>query len=1358
MKKIFQLAVWFVLLTRPALAQFTTVTGTVVDPHSVPYALGTITPTLVVPSGAGSPTLNGNPYSPPSGPVNLDKNGSFSFNVADNTVLLPAGTKWNFQVCSATGTVNPAIGTGPQCFSLASPITISGSTQSISTQLNAVALALTIPINGGGVCPGGSANQIQYNSTGNCAGISNVAAGSVLASQGATSVPAMQTKPYYDVRDWGLVQNGTTDDTAALTTLLSTIGTTNEADIIFTGPSALEPVVFTPNITVRFQQQGALVPISTSTAPGGAGFVQGSGSSNVNTLTSSCSVTLTGTTATNSIIFMETHFFTGAVVAIGSVTDNQGGFYRPIVQQGFNFSSVVSGWTHGNIPGGTVTVSIQYLSNLGAPVNVANGCIAWEISGMGPVIGTDASATSPESNSGSLVMSAGPITTTTGALVIGFGGQQYLNQSSCTPASGFTQPAGSAGFISGGSQPSTGYGFNLCATYKLSSPGGAQTPTSTITNDPLNIPLNKYWSYAAVSVLPASSILTVQGPLDAPAKKIFSNAFPGQGSIDFTGNTVIDKVFPEWWGACGTCTPTNNTNGIQAAVNAAFGTNRINGSQANQYNRELHFSALYQINGTITPLHMNGAHWTCSQRLACGFNQTATNTSIISTTAAGTFWDLDDFLFETNASQDLNHPLVDLNFTSTPNSDLVTQFVDFNRITFACNGLAKTGLRGAAAGGGAQYSNINNYNNEFEECTEAGYMIGSGSGCVPAQLATNALAINIFNGDFQGDNAYGIEWFGAGAIKVISTSFENGFSVGTNFGPQTGYDICGQIGAAGNNFVISDVRSESKNFVGGNGPYSIYDSFNGDQAFVLCQGGVPLVGTEIQGTSSGGHGVYYKVTASSTWTASGCYPNFPNYASGGTSTTVTDTNQVVTGSLTSAPTQCTKGETMTQTTTGSTGTFLALEGSSPMVITAATGSPDSSHTWTGGTSGCVFTPTAAPTAQVNWTTNQWATGCYYVSVNGGTSNYQYALVTANTSNSLTFSGGWLTDFPDYVTSFSNTDTTSQFYLEPAWGTCTTNGSVTWTPDTTKITGLAEVYNVFIPGLQVQFSSPEPIINKLMVTRSDWNGGNGVSDNLQEWAYNGVTAGTTAATGQGADLIQTIPYRRYKNSRNGITEISLAQPNNKGTSTDHWTAGGQGGGIATIDTYWGSTPNAGNKNGSQYLTNNSSGTCAVLVPWLCPFVWLYNADGSWSGPGTLSTTDVEATIGTVTPKAGSFSTLSATSASSATYATATNCAQSGTAANPSVVSCGAAAAGAFACSVSASAGTCVVNTTAVGANSQIIVLETSKENTRLGVTCNTSPTVIPAILVASQVNGTSFTINMPTISTNPACFDYWIVNQ
>ncbi len=105
----------------------------------------------------------------------------------------------------------------------------------------------------------------------------------------------------------------------------------------------------------------------------------------------------------------------------------------------------------------------------------------------------------------------------------------------------------------------------------------------------------------------------------------------------------------------------------------------------------------------------------------------------------------------------------------------------------------------------------------------------------------------------------------------------------------------------------------------------------------------------------------------------------------------------------------------------------------------------------------------------------------------------------------------------------------------------------------------------------------------------------------------------------------------------------------------------------------------------------------------------------------------------------------------------NCGANGTAASPSVVTCGTQAAGTFSCATNASAATCTVNTTAVTANSDIFVQEVSDANSRLSITCNTAPTVVPAILLASKIAATSFTINMPTIAANPACFNYWIVN-
>lgn len=69
---------------------------------------------------------------------------------------------------------------------------------------------------GGGGTPGGSNFSLQTNNSGSFGGVSSVATGSVLASNGTGAVPAWQLKPVFDVRDFGVVGNGTTDDTTAM--------------------------------------------------------------------------------------------------------------------------------------------------------------------------------------------------------------------------------------------------------------------------------------------------------------------------------------------------------------------------------------------------------------------------------------------------------------------------------------------------------------------------------------------------------------------------------------------------------------------------------------------------------------------------------------------------------------------------------------------------------------------------------------------------------------------------------------------------------------------------------------------------------------------------------------------------------------------------------------------------------------------------------------------------------------------------------------------------------------------------------------------------------------------------------------
>lgn len=109
-------------------------------------------------------------------------------------------------------------------------------------------------------------------------------------------------------------------------------------------------------------------------------------------------------------------------------------------------------------------------------------------------------------------------------------------------------------------------------------------------------------------------------------------------------------------------------------------------------------------------------------------------------------------------------------------------------------------------------------------------------------------------------------------------------------------------------------------------------------------------------------------------------------------------------------------------------------------------------------------------------------------------------------------------------------------------------------------------------------------------------------------------------------------------------------------------------------------------------------------------------------------------------------------SAAGYSTATNCADSAGAA-----ACGSASAGHFV--IDAAGTSTVVSTTAVTANSEVIVTRDDGLGTLLSVTCNTqSSLTLGAPRVTARTATTSFTVTIevgPT--TNPMCLGYKIVN-
>jgi hypothetical protein len=152
-----------------SLAQTTLVTGTVTDPNGIPYAGATLKAQLTL-AGAnvtGQPVVTvsiqaqcisagmGNapckiPFQGTFGPVTLDSSGNIpggGIVLQDNTLVTPASTQWTFTIDSPG--IPPPQGFGPQTFT--SAITISGASQSISTTLNAAALAQGASLGRGGI-------------------------------------------------------------------------------------------------------------------------------------------------------------------------------------------------------------------------------------------------------------------------------------------------------------------------------------------------------------------------------------------------------------------------------------------------------------------------------------------------------------------------------------------------------------------------------------------------------------------------------------------------------------------------------------------------------------------------------------------------------------------------------------------------------------------------------------------------------------------------------------------------------------------------------------------------------------------------------------------------------------------------------------------------------------------------------------------------------------------------------------------------------------------------------------------------------------------------------------------------------
>lgn len=394
---------------------------------------------------------------------------------------------------------------------------------------------------------------------------------------------------------------------------------------------------------------------------------------------------------------------------------------------------------------------------------------------------------------------------------------------------------------------------------------------------PTNITLA--WYNGALLSPANTKTINIQGGIVAGTQQIFSNAISGQGTIDLTGNYQVQDVYPEWWGALAGGNATTNQNTIQAAIIGAYGSNRTNGSGNLVYNKRLNFSGTYSVAGSLNLYHMNGFYWRCQERLSCLLTETSANTILLNmqSTTYGTF---DQIGFSTTAAQDINHPLVNADFSGSQGADLRPQFLDFKENNWNGASIAKVLIDIAPSGGGAQGSNIVFHNNSFQAATEAAVMVGQASGGTCINIATNAVAIHFVNGDFQSNPTYAIENCGGSQIYIDGTSFEDGFAT------QTGSDYwCGNIPAGGKT-EIRNVRSESLLLATSTTcAIDFYHDYNVDQASFPANG--LGVGTIIEGSITGGHGMWFRVSVSGSYSGLG-NPSSTRTAASGTSTTLVD--------------------------------------------------------------------------------------------------------------------------------------------------------------------------------------------------------------------------------------------------------------------------------------------------------------------------------------------------------------------------------------------------------------------------------------------------------------------------------------
>lgn len=185
------------------------------------------------------------------------------------------------------------------------------------------------------------------------------------------------------------------------------------------------------------------------------------------------------------------------------------------------------------------------------------------------------------------------------------------------------------------------------------------------------------------------------------------------------------------------------------------------------------------------------------------------------------------------------------------------------------------------------------------------------------------------------------------------------------------------------------------------------------------------------------------------------------------------------------------------------------------------------------------------------------------------------------------------------------------------------------------------------------------------------------------------------------------------------------------------------------------------NGDGSGIGPSAGTSARTLSWGCTTstlggynLLLLSSDGSLADFAEIID-PASGNLGFYCGNAGTFvacsSVISSTGLNTPKLFTTSNCSSS---ASPAV--CGSASSGSFSVAAGTNS-TIVVATTAVTANSQIILTIDDTLGTKLGVTCNSTIQQTTPI-VSARTSGVSFTATVVGVfTTNPVCLSYAIIN-